>query len=117
MINKYTYSDGRGKTPTIKPDPKFHDSFYFAGDDIFVRSCTRIMLLGHNSAFRIALNTLSDKDYRQKMKDFFGKDNIDKSYSDKMLRRDFNIQYSVPLMSYFLQLLSSEDNKDFKSNI
>lgn len=114
MINKYTYSDGRGKTPTIKPDPKFHDSFYFAGDDMLYALVREIMLLGHNSAFRIALNTLSDKDYRQKMKDFFGKDNIDKSYSDKMLRRDFNIQYSVPLMSYFLQLLSSEDNKDFK---
>lgn len=70
-----------------------------------------IMLLDENSAFRTELKDLSTREYRQKIKDFFGEDYNGQTISDRVLRKDFNIQYSVPLMCYFLELLK-QDSKD-----
>ena len=72
MISKYTYI--KGDVTTITPDPKFYDSYYFAGDDMLHALIKNIMLLDENSAFRTELKSLSTRDYRQKIKDFFGED-------------------------------------------
>lgn len=109
MISKYTYT--RTGITTITPSPEFYDSYYFAGDDMLHSLIKSIMILSEDSAFRTSLNQLSTADYRQKMKDFFGKDYNGQTVADRILRRDFNLQYSVPLMSYFLELLS-HDSKD-----
>lgn len=106
MINKYTYNEG--DITTITPDPKFFDSYYFAGDDMLHAITKNIMLLDEKSAFRKELHALPAKTYRQKIKDFFGKDHSGQPVSERTLRKDFNIQYSVPLMSYFLELLNKE---------
>lgn len=103
MISKYTYI--KGDVTTITPDPKFYDSFYFAGDDMLYALIKNVMLLDENSAFRAELKNLSPMAYRQKMKDFFGKDYNGQTISDRILRKDFNIQYSIPLMCHFLELL------------
>lgn len=103
MISKYTYI--KGDVTTITPDPKFYDSYYFAGDDMLHALIKNIMLLDENSAFRKELKSLSTKDYRQKIKDFFGEDYNGQTIADRVLRKDFNIQYSVPLMCHFLELL------------
>lgn len=109
MISKYTYI--KGDVTTITPNPKFYDSYYFAGDDMLYALVKNIMLLDENSAFRQELKDLTTKGYRQKMKDFFGKDYNGQTVSDRILRKDFNIQYSVPLMCHFLELLK-QDSKD-----
>ena len=109
MISKYTYI--KGDITTITPDPKFYDSYYFAGDDMLHALIKNIMLLDENSAFRTELKSLSTKDYRQKIKDFFGEDYNGQTIADRVLRKDFNIQYSVPLMCYFLELLK-QNSKD-----
>lgn len=70
-----------------------------------------IMLLDENSAFRVELKSLSTRDYRQKIKDFFGVDYNGQTIADRVLRKDFNIQYSVPLMCHFLELLK-QNSKD-----
>lgn len=110
MISKYTYE--KKELTTIAPEPKFYDSFYFAGDDMLKALIKSVMLFDEEvSAFRAALKDLSIREYRQKIKDFFGPDYNGQTLSDRILRKDFNIQYSVPLMYYFLELLSknSED--------
>ena len=106
MISEYTYV--KGDLTTITPDPKFYDSFYFAGDDMLKSLVKNVMLLDEkHSAFRKELKTMSSVDYRQKIKNFFGPDYNGLSKSERIARRDFNIQYSIPLMTYFLELASN----------
>lgn len=109
MISKYTYT--KGDVTTITPDPKFYDSYYFAGDDILYALIKNVMILDEGSAFRKELKGLSSPEYRQKMKNFFGKDYNGQTVDDRTLRKNFNMQYSVPLMCYFLELLK-RDSKD-----
>lgn len=109
MISKYTYE--KGDITTITPNPQFYDSYYFAGDDMLYALIKNVMLLDENSAFRTELSNLSTREYRQKIKDFFGKDYGGQTIADRTIRKDFNIQYSVPLMCYFLELLKS-NSKD-----
>ena len=104
MISKYTYE--KGDVTTITPDPKFYDSYYFAGDDMLYALIKNIMILDEKSAFRKQLSSIGLKEYRQKMKDFFGKDYNGQTIADRVLRKDFNIQYSMPLMCYYLELLN-----------
>lgn len=108
MISKYTYT--KGNVTTITPDPKFYDSFYFAGDDMLHAMIKNVMLLDESSAFREELKALSTREYRQRVKDFFGRDYNGQTMADRILRRDFNIQYSVPLMCHFLELLNGDSN-------
>lgn len=109
MISKYTYE--KGDVTTITPDPIFYDSFYFAGDDMLNGLIKNIMLLHEDSAFRQALKNKSLAQYRQEIKNFFGPDHNGQTVADRILRKDFNIQYSVPLMCYFLELLKN-NHKD-----
>ncbi len=103
MISKYSCADGG--VPSISPEPLFFDSFYQAGDDMLHSLVKNLMLLDDDSAFRQKLADLSYKAYRQKMKDFFGYDFSGQTMADRELRRDFNIQYTVPLMYHYLDLL------------
>lgn len=103
MISKYTYQ--KGDVTTITPEPLFYDSFYFAGDDMLNGLIKNVMLLNENSAFRHALKSLTPIQYRQEIKNFFGPDHNGQTVEDRLLRKDFNIQYSIPLMCYFLELL------------
>lgn len=105
MISKYAYT--KGDITTITPEPKFYDSFYFAGDDILYALIRNVMLLDEESAFRKELKDLPFATYRQKIKNFFGKDHNNLTAADRVLRKNFNIQYSVPLMCHFLELLKS----------
>lgn len=107
MISKYTYH--KGNMTTITPEPLFYDSFYFAGDDMLHGLIKNFMLLNEESAFRKALKNDSFQEYRQKMKNFFGLDHNNQTLADRILRKDFNIQYSVPLMHFFLELTKNEE--------
>lgn len=109
MISKYIC--GNGDVTTITPNPLFYDSFYFAGDDMLCSLIKNVMLLDRNNAFGQGSESLSNKEYRQEIKNFFGRDYNLQTAHDRTLRCDFNIQYSVPLMYYFLELLS-QGSKD-----
>lgn len=105
MISRYSYE--KGDVTTITPEPLFYDSFYFAGDDMLKGLVKNVMLLNDNSAFHQSLNDLSSQERRQIIKNFFGPDHNGQSMADRILRKDFNIQYSVPLMCYFLELINN----------
>lgn len=107
MISEYSYE--KSDVTTIIPDPKFYDSFYYAGDEVMNALIKNVMLLDEQqSSFRKALSHLDSKQYQQKIKDYFGPDHAFQTVAERIARRDFNIQYSVPLMSYFLDLASKE---------
>lgn len=109
MISKYSYE--KGDVTTITPDPKFYDSYYYAGDDMLYALIKNIMILDEGSAFREQLSNIGTREYRQMMKDFFGKDYNGQTVADRVVRKDFNVQYSIPLMYYYLKLLN-EDSKN-----
>lgn len=105
MISRYTYQ--KGDVTTITPDPLFYDSFYYAGDDMLNGMIKNLMLLNESSAFRLALKDRSPQAYRQVIKNFFGPDYNGQTMADRILRKDFNIQYSIPLMCHFLELVKT----------
>lgn len=104
MVNKYTYE--QGDVTKITPQPLFYDSFYYAGDDMLRALIKNILFLDEEtSAFRKKMKNLNYSVYKQKMKNFFGADYNGQTQEQRLLRRDFNLQYSVPLMGYFLELV------------
>lgn len=107
MISEYSYT--KSDVTTITPDPLFYDSYYFAGDDILRSLVKNYMLLDENhSAFRKKLSHLNNAQYRQLIKDYFGPDHAGQTVAERIARRDFNIQYSVPLMCHFLSLACND---------
>lgn len=113
MIARYSYT--KGDITTITPDPLFYDSFYYAGDDMLHELVKNILFLAENSAFRKMMPDVSGKAYLQKMMDFIGPDYNELSYAGRLLRRDFNLQYSVPLMYHFLEKLSKDCSDEIVS--
>lgn len=108
MICKYAYR--KGDVTTVIPKPLFYDSFYYAGDDMLNELIKKIMFFSANSAFRFGMKKLTDIQYRQKLRNFFGPDHAGQTIAERKLRRDINLQYSVPLMYHFLELLSAGAN-------
>lgn len=106
MISKYTYT--KDDITRITPDPQFYDSFYFAGDDMLEALIKNIMFMSEKSAFRQQMRNISFDEFQQKMKDFVGPDYHGQTIRDRIIRRDFNLQYSVPLMYYFLDLVKNK---------
>lgn len=108
MISKYTYT--KDNITRITPDPQFYDSFYFAGDNMLESLIKNVMFMSEQSAFRQQMRNISFDEFQQKMKDFVGPDYHGQTIQDRIIRRDFNLQYSVPLMYYFLDLVKNRSN-------
>ena len=107
MISKYDYETSADNFTTLTPDPVFYDSYYFAGDDMLQTLILSVLLQSPNSAFR---KREPEPVYQQKLKDFFGPDYAGQTFAERMLRRDFNLQYLMPLANYFLQLNSTKSD-------
>ena len=105
MINRYTYS--KGAVTTIAPEPLFYDSFYFAGDDMLKGLVNDLMMLDEESAFYKKMKNLSYNECRQKLRDMFGQDYNGQTEAERIFRSDFNLQYSIPLMCHFLDLVKN----------
>ncbi|MBR4964393.1 MAG: virulence factor SrfB [Alistipes sp.] len=105
MISKYDYT--KDTITRITPDPQFYDSYYFAGDDMLESLIKNVMFMSERSAFRQNMRDVSFDEFQQRMKDFVGPDYHGQTIHDRIIRRDFNIQYSVPLMSHFLELVKN----------
>ena len=73
-----------------------------------------ILLEGHDGILQKELSKLGleASQIYSKLFDFFGADHNRLSFKDRMVRRDFNAQVSVPIMYYFLNLLS--DGEQFR---
>lgn len=109
MISKYTYT--KDDITRITPDPQFYDSFYYAGDDMLEALIKNVMYMSERSAFRQQMREKTYDQFLQAMKDFVGPDYHGQTMEDRIMRRDFNIQYSIPLMYHFLNLVK-EHHKD-----
>lgn len=107
MIAEYHF-DG-GTQCTLKPIPKFWESFYTAGDDLVKKLIETLIIQGSNSTLQEHFSKLGILDISKKINLFFGKDTALMSITDRKNRSDFNIQISIPIVSHYLELL--KENK------
>ena len=109
-ICSYEYNES--KPSQLKPIPMFWDSFDYAGDDMLRVLINNILIESEDGVIQKELSKLGydQSQIYSRLFDFFGKDHNRLSFKDRMIRRDFNIQVSVPIMYYFLNLLSEGEH-------
>ncbi len=105
LINEYQFDEAENSIK-LTPNPLFFDTFYQGGDNLVKRMIAQFIFDDENSALRKQLGGLSIELYRQFLKDFFGEN--ESSAIDKKLKKNLNTQYWIPLMNYFLDLLSKD---------
>ena len=102
MIAAYKYDDAAGQC-ILTPVPLFWESFYKAGDDLLKELIHQLVIEGKYSPIEKQLRTLG-RNPVELMQPFLGTDN-GVSFRNRQLRSDFNLQVSVPVVSYYLELL------------
>jgi hypothetical protein len=102
MICKYLY-DNKEKA-TLTPEPIFWDSFYFAGDDLLKEFIKQFIIEGSKTSLKSILEAKGFDDVNALLFGFFGEDHSSKTYKQRQLRRDFNIQVSIPIALKYLEL-------------
>lgn len=105
MIATYKYDDRAGQC-ALTPVPRFWESFYLAGDDLLKVLVHQLVVEGKYSSIESKLHNLGHPPDRivELLHDFFG-GNTGMSFRYKQLRSDFNIQVSVPIVLFFLEIL------------
>lgn len=106
MINEYHIVNDSDST--ISPKPLFYDSYYYAGDDMLQELIREIILTGDDSALVKKMGTNSGA--QQKVKDFFGHNYNGQSISQRILRKNFNMQVLMPLACHYLELLKNQSH-------
>jgi hypothetical protein len=105
MIAAYKYDDA-GQC-TLTPVPLFWESFYKAGDDLLKELIHQLVIEGKYSPIERKLRALG-KNPVELMQPFLGTDNGVASRK-RQLRSEFNLQVSVSITSFYLELL--KENK------
>ncbi len=102
MIAAYKYDDSNAQC-TLTPEPLFWESFYFAGDDLMKQLVQQLVIEGQYSPIEKKLREMG-KNPVELMQPFLGT-NVGVAAQKRKLRSDFNLQVSVPIVSYYLELL------------
>ncbi len=117
MVCRYMYNE---QNPAqLKPEPVYFDTFDQAGDDMMKVLIENVLLQGRNGILEreLAQRGHDEEHIRRLLYQFFGTDNNSLSFSDRMVRRDFNLQVCVPLVCHFLDLLAhGESYRDVTYN-
>jgi hypothetical protein len=107
MIAAYKYDDA-GQC-TLTPVPLFWESFYKAGDELLKELIHQLVIEGRYSPIKAKLKAMGKTSGQivELNNDFFGGDN-GMSFRNRQLRSDFNLQVSVRIASYYLELLKQK---------
>lgn len=104
MIASYKYDDT--EQCVLTPVPLFWESFYKAGDDLMKELVYQLVIEGKYSPIERKLKALG-KNPVELLQPFLGT-NVGVSFRNRQLRSDFNLQVSVPIVLYFLELLKED---------
>lgn len=109
MVCRYEYD--AAESMRLKPVPTFFDSFGYAGDDMMKVLIENILIQGRHGILEheLARHGHEEADIRKTLYRFFGGNNNALSFRDRMLRRDFNLQVCVPVISHFMDLLGHDE--------
>ncbi len=114
MIGVYKYDD-EGKA-VLTPVPIYWESFNYAGDDLLKEIIIQVIIEGDikDEKFRgctgVIYNTLIEKGIsspENKLLTFFGENSTKIEFYAQQIRRDFNVQISIPVALKFLELARS----------
>lgn len=105
MIAAYKYDDSSSQC-SLTPVPLFWESFYLAGDDLMKQLVQYFVIEGDHSPIERKIRQLGRSPV-EIMQPFLGTDN-GVSFRDRRLRSDFNLQVSMPIVLYYLELLSKD---------
>lgn len=111
MIAAYKYDNNT--QCSLTPVPLFWESFYKAGDDLLKELIHQLVIEGKYSPIEKEIRNMG-KDPIALLQPFLGTDN-GVSASNRQLRSEFNLQISVPIVSYFLELL--KEDKDIRKTL
>ena len=120
MISAYKY--GESEKPqqgmasiqnrsNLIPVPLFWESFYQAGDDMLKAFVQRIVIEGPNSMVENKLRGMNSNRVEELITNFFGQDSANMAFRDREIRKDFNLQISVPIAQKYME----ESRKQTKS--
>jgi len=113
MIAAYKYDDaGQCK---LTPVPLFWESFYIAGDDLLKDLIRKLVIEGQYAVIQKYMATKGTSNIAEKILGFFAPDNALQDITRRQVRNEFNFQVSVPVVSYFLELLN--ENKVEKATL
>jgi len=118
MIAAYEYASDQSNA-VIKPKPLFWESFTLAGDDLLKEIVRQIVLEGDiekeedlgckgvikNYAFEQKCVNIAEK-----MQNFFGTDVSQQDYIQRIFRKNFNVQISVPIALKYVEHASGTDD-------
>lgn len=103
------YKQDQKRTGALIPVPLFWETFHLAGDDLMKNIIHQLILEGEYSPIenKLQQNTQLTRDRIIKLKnDFFG-GNTGMSVQQKQMRNDFNLQVSLTITQYYLELLKN----------
>lgn len=95
---------------SLTPVPIFWESFYTAGDDLLKKMVQQLVVEGIYSPIEQKL-IKEGKQPIEFLQPFFGTDN-GVSFQNRQLRNDFNMQISIPIVTYFLELTNKDKITD-----
>ncbi|GLR15879.1 virulence factor SrfB [Portibacter lacus] len=119
MICNYTY-ESEGKT-ILKPKPIYWESFNLAGDELLKTIVKDVILEGHifdeelRGSIGVIQNHLLEKgisNVQERLNTFFGPDSNLINDEAKSIRRDFNVQISIPIALKYIEL-TQQKSRDF----
>lgn len=111
MINNYSYEQN-GNT-VLTPSPQYWESFNFAGDDLLKAIIEKVIISGpiDNGRYEgfsgVIKNKIIESGNRHPtdlLIKYFGPNHAGINFTGRKMRKDFNIQISVPVAEKFLQL-------------
>lgn len=103
MIASYKYDDSY--QCILTPVPRFWESFYSAGDDLIKEMIRQLIIEGEYASIQNhIIKTGRRTEVTKLLSDFFGVDDARKSIQDRYIRNEFNLQVSMPIVSYYLDL-------------
>jgi len=118
MISKYSYK--YTDSTEITPDPLYWESFNLAGDELLMNLVQEILIEGkiHEEKDRgcsgVIMNHGIDNnidDIHLKINGFFGRDNANIGYKERLMRIGFNNQIGVPIALKYMEIANMENFK------
>ena len=110
MICQYAYDS---QNPSrIKPNPLFWESFNQAGDDMLQVLVKNVIIEGDDAILSKILikKGIGRQQCHRLLYRFFAGDNNMMTFENRMIRRDFNVQVSIPVIYRFLELLAQGEH-------
>jgi hypothetical protein len=99
---------------SLVPVPLFWDSFYLAGDDLVKEIIRQIIIEGPNALIYrrlIAIDRAAEA--ATLIFKYFGENHNNQTATDRRMRNDFNLQISLRIVGYLLELLrQNADSRD-----